>query len=58
MALLSRAPVDGSYVTDVLPPLHSGAATAAGHQLAFQVGTLIAAGALVLAAALLRKRQN
>ncbi|MGW3727591.1 MFS transporter [Streptomyces sp. NPDC000851] len=123
MALLSRAPVDGSYVTDVLPPLlllatgfaaampaltglaMSGAreedaglasglfnttqvvggslglavlsvlaashtddllaggadpvtATAEGYQLAFQVGTLMAAGALVLAAAVLRKRQN
>ncbi|WP_369274259.1 MFS transporter [Streptomyces sp. R11] len=123
MALLSRAPVDGSYLTDVLPPLlllatgfaaampaltglaMSGAreedaglasglfnttqvvggslglavlsvlaasrteglrergtelvaATAAGYQLAFQVGTLIAVGALVLAAAVLRSRQN
>ncbi|MFF5476674.1 MFS transporter [Streptomyces sp. NPDC012935] len=123
MALLSRAPVDGSYLTDVLPPLlllatgfaaampaltglaMSGAreedaglasglfnttqvvggslglavlsvlaagrtdglrehgtqlvtATAAGYQLAFQVGTLIAAGALVLAAVALRSRQN
>ncbi|RZB15710.1 MFS transporter [Streptomyces sp. F001] len=123
MALLSRAPVNGSYVTDVLPPLlllatgfaaampaltglaMSGAreedaglasglfnttqvvggslglavlsvlaashtddllaggadpvtATAEGYQLAFQVGTLMAAGALVLAAAVLRKRQN
>ncbi|WP_328421626.1 MFS transporter [Streptomyces sp. NBC_00443] len=123
MALLSRAPVDGSYLTDVLPPLlllatgfaaampaltglaMSGAreedtglasglfnttqvvggslglavlsvlaasrteglrergtelvaATAAGYQLAFQVGMLIAAGALVLAAAALRTRQN
>jgi MFS family permease len=123
MALLSRAPVDGSYLTDVLPPLlllaagfaaampaltglaMSGAreedaglasglfnttqvvggslglavlsvlaasrtdglrergtelvaATAAGYQLAFQVGTLIAIGALVLAAVALRTRQN
>ncbi|MFC8096880.1 MFS transporter [Streptomyces sp. NPDC057301] len=123
MALLSRAPVDGSYLTDVLPPLlllaagfaaampaltgiamagareedaglASGlfnttqvvggslglavlsvlaasrtdglrergtelvAATAAGYQLAFQVGTLIAFGALILAAVVLRSRQN
>ncbi|WP_406413090.1 MFS transporter [Streptomyces sp. NBC_01614] len=123
MALLSRAPVDGSYLTDVLPPLlllaagfaaampaltglaMSGAreedaglasglfnttqvvggslglavlsvlaasrtdglrergtelvaATAAGYQLAFQVGTLIAIGALMLAAVVLRSRQN
>ncbi|MGW6733713.1 MFS transporter [Streptomyces sp. NPDC055013] len=123
MALLSRAPVDGSYLTDVLPPLlllatgfaaampaltglaMSGArdedaglasglfnttqvvggslglavlsvlaasrtdglrergtelvaATAAGYQLAFQVGTLIAVGALTLAALALRSRQN
>ncbi|MFE6619150.1 MFS transporter [Streptomyces sp. NPDC057740] len=123
MALLSRAPVHGSYAIDVLPPLlllatgfaaampaltglamagaraedaglasgvfnttqvvggslglavlsvlaasHTDgllaggaepvAATAAGYQLAFQVGTLIVAGALVLAATLLRKRQN
>ncbi|MFE5888026.1 MFS transporter [Streptomyces sp. NPDC056468] len=123
MALLSRAPVDGSYLTDVLPPLlllatgfaaampaltglaMSGAreedaglasglfnttqvvggslglavlsvlaasrtdglrergtelvaATAAGYQLAFQVGTLIAVGALTLAAVTLRSRQK
>ncbi|MGF0169254.1 MFS transporter [Streptomyces sp. Marseille-Q5077] len=123
MALLSRAPVDGSYLTDVLPPLlllatgfaaampaltglaMSGAreedaglasglfnttqvvggslglavlsvlaasrtdglrergtelvaATAAGYQLAFQVGTLIAVGALTLATVALRSRQN
>ncbi|MEU8844763.1 MFS transporter [Streptomyces sp. NPDC048564] len=123
MALLSRAPVDGSYLTDVLPPLlllaagfaaampaltglaMSGAreedaglasglfnttqvvggslglavlsvlaasrtdglrqrgtelvaATAAGYQLAFQVGMLIAIGALILAAVVLRSRQN
>ncbi|AZQ38465.1 MFS transporter [Streptomyces cyaneochromogenes] len=123
MALLSRAPVDGSYVTDVLPPLlllatgfaaampaltglamagaraqdaglASGlfnttqvvggslglaalsvlaasrteglldrgaelvAATAEGYQLAFRVATVVAVGALVLAAAVLRKRQN
>ncbi|MFD0003931.1 MFS transporter [Streptomyces sp. NPDC127178] len=123
MALLSRAPVDGSYLTDVLPPLlllaagfaaampaltglaMSGAreedaglasglfnttqvvggslglavlsvlaasrtdglrergtelvaATAAGYQLAFQVGTLIAIGALILAAVALRSRQK
>lgn len=123
MALLSRAPVDGSYLIDVLPPLlllaagfaaampaltglaMSGAreedaglasglfnttqvvggslglavlsvlaasrtdglrergtelvaATAAGYQLAFQVGTLIAIGALILAAVALRTRQN
>ncbi|MFJ5261763.1 MFS transporter [Streptomyces sp. NPDC088387] len=123
MALLSRAPVDGSYVTDVLPPLlllaagfaaampaltglaMSGAraedaglasgvfnttqvvggslglavlstlaasrtdgllaggtevvaATAEGYQLAFRTGALLAAAALVLAAAILRKPQN
>ncbi|MEU9053374.1 MFS transporter [Streptomyces sp. NPDC048384] len=123
MALLSRAPVDGSYLTDVLPPLlllaagfaaampaltglaMSGAreedaglasglfnttqvvggslglavlsvlaasrtdglrergtelvaATAAGYQLAFQVGTLIAIGALILATVALRSRQK
>lgn len=122
MALLSRAPVDGRYVTDVLPPLlllatgfaaampaltglaMSGAreedaglasglfnttqvvggslglavlsvlagwhtdglldrgtelvaATAEGYQLAFRVATVIAAGALVLAAAVLRERR-
>lgn len=122
-ALLSRAPVDGSYLTDVLPPLlllatgfaaampaltglaMSGAraqdagpasglfnttqvvggslglaalsvlaashtdglldrgtelvaATAAGYQPAFRVATVIAVGALVLAAAVLRRRQN
>ncbi|WUH43018.1 MFS transporter [Streptomyces sp. NBC_00444] len=123
MALLSRAPVDGSYLTDVLPPLlllstgfaaampaltglaMSGAheedaglasglfnttqvvggslglavlstlaasrtdgllaggadsvtATAEGYQLAFRVATVIAVGALVLAAAVLRTRQG
>ncbi|MGN9758072.1 MFS transporter [Streptomyces sp. SD31] len=123
MALLSRAPVDGSYVTDVLPPLlllatgfaaampaltglaMSGAreedaglasglfnttqvvggslglavlsvlaashtdgllgrgtelvtATAEGYQLAFRVATVIAAGALVLAAVVLRERRG
>ncbi|MFJ8535474.1 MFS transporter [Streptomyces sp. NPDC093591] len=123
MALLSRAPVDGSYVTDVLPPLlllatgfaaampaltglaMSGAreedaglasglfnttqvvggslglaalsvlaanhtdgllgrgtellaATAEGYQLAFRVATGIAAGALVLAAVVLRERRG
>ncbi|WP_282615126.1 MFS transporter [Streptomyces sp. GESEQ-4] len=123
MALLSRAPVDGSYFTDVLPPLlllatgfaaampaltglaMSGAheedaglasglfnttqvvggslglavlstlaasrtdgllaggadsvtATAEGYQLAFQVAAVIAVGALVLAAAVLRTRQG
>jgi EmrB/QacA subfamily drug resistance transporter len=122
MALLSRAPVDGSYFTDVLPPLlllatgfaaampaltglaMSGAheedaglasglfnttqvvggslglavlstlaasrtdgllaggadsvtATAEGFQLAFRVATVIAVGALVLAAAVLRERR-
>ncbi|WP_369173560.1 MFS transporter [Streptomyces sp. R28] len=122
MALLSRAPVDGSYVGDVLPSLlllatgfaaampaltglaMSGAreedaglasglfnttqvvggslglavlsvlaashtdglldrgtelvaATAEGYQLAFRVATVIAAGALVLAAAVLRERR-
>ncbi|WP_043678851.1 MFS transporter [Streptomyces xylophagus] len=121
MALLSRAPADGSYITDVLPPLlllatgfaaampaltglaMSGAreedaglasglfnttqvvggslglavlstlaasrtdglvargaelipATAEGYQLAFRVGALLAAGALVLAAGVLRTR--
>ncbi|MFI6403905.1 MFS transporter [Streptomyces sp. NPDC050548] len=123
MALLSRAPADGSYVADVLPPLlllatgfaaampaltglaMSGAreedaglasglfnttqvvggslglavlstlaagrtdelvsggaelipATAAGYQLAFRVAALIAAGALVLAAGVLRGRRD
>ncbi|MFF4501041.1 DHA2 family efflux MFS transporter permease subunit [Streptomyces sp. NPDC001401] len=121
MALLSRAPVHGSYVTDVLPPMlllaagfaaamppltglaMSGAreedaglasglfnttqvvggslglatlstlaashtagllgrgaqlvpATAQGYQLAFRVAALVAAGALILAAAVLRTR--
>ncbi|WP_427919003.1 MFS transporter [Streptomyces sp. cg40] len=123
MALLSRAPADGSYVADVLPPLlllatgfaaampaltglaMSGAreedaglasglfnttqvvggslglavlstlaagrtdglvargaelipATAAGYQLAFRVAALIGAGALVLAAGVLRGRRD
>ena len=123
LALLSRAPADGSYVTDVLPSLlllatgfaaampaltglaMSGAreedaglasglfnttqvvggslglavlsvlaasrtdglldrgtelvaATAEGYQLAFRVATVIAVGALGLAAAVLRERQN
>lgn len=121
MALLSRAPADGSYVTDVLPPMlllaagfaaampaltglamsgareedaglasglfnttqvvggslglavlsvlaasrteglpaggaESVAATAEGYQLAFRVATVIAVGALVLAAGVLRPR--
>ncbi|WKX13723.2 MFS transporter [Streptomyces sp. NL15-2K] len=123
MALLSRAPADGSYVTDVLPPMlllaagfaaampaltglamsgareedaglasglfnttqvvggslglavlsvlaasrteglpaggaESVAATAEGYQLAFRVATVIAVGALVLAAGVLRPRSG